>query len=48
MASNTNRLLNWLKAFQTEWLPEHLPNDHDLLESMRIKLQEFEQIILGK
>ena len=48
MANNTNLLLNWLKAFQTEWLPENLPNDTHLLESIQTKLQEFEQLIIGK
>jgi hypothetical protein len=48
MTTNTNQLLNWLKTFQTVWLPENLPNDSHLLQSIKTKLHEFEQIITGK
>jgi len=48
MSNNTNLLLNWLKTFQTVWLPENLPNDNHLLQSIKTKLNEFEQIIIGK
>jgi hypothetical protein len=48
MTTNTNLLLKWLKTFQTVWLPENLPNDNHLLESIQTKLNEFEQIIIGK
>jgi len=46
MTSQVNPLLNWLKTFQTEWLPENIPNNINLLESIQTKLQEFEQLII--
>ena len=46
MTSQVNPLLNWLKTFQTEWLPENIPNNTNLLESIQTKLQEFEQLII--
>lgn len=46
MTHNFNRLFNWLKTFQTVWLPENIPNDIPLLESIKTKLHEFEQIII--
>jgi len=48
MTNNTNILLNWLKTFETIWLPEHIPNDIQLVDSIRTKLHELEQIIIGK
>jgi hypothetical protein len=48
MSNNTNVLLNWLKKFQTIWLPENIPTDSHLLESIQTKIHELEQIIIGK
>jgi hypothetical protein len=48
MISNTNLLLDWLKTFQTIWLPENIPNDSQLCELIKTKLHELEQIIIGK
>lgn len=48
MTNQSNSLLNWLKTFQTVWLPAHIPNNLELVESIKTKLHEFEQIIIGK
>jgi hypothetical protein len=48
MSNNTNPLLVWLKEFQTIWLPQNIPNDIHLLQSIQTRLHEFEQLIIGK
>ncbi|CAF3208709.1 unnamed protein product [Rotaria socialis] len=46
MKTNTNKLLVWLKEFQNTWLLENIPNDNHLVDSIKIKLDEFEQLII--
>lgn len=48
MTNQSDLLLNWLKIFQTDWLPENIPNDTELVDSIKTKLHEFEKIITGK
>ncbi|CAF4863640.1 unnamed protein product, partial [Rotaria socialis] len=35
-----------LKEFQNTWLLENIPNDNHLVDSIKIKLDEFEQLII--
>ncbi|CAF5126169.1 unnamed protein product, partial [Rotaria magnacalcarata] len=46
MKTNTNKLLIWLKEFQNKWLLENIPNDNHLVDLIKIKLDEFEQLII--
>lgn len=48
MTNNTNQVLVWLKDFKKSWLPQNIPNDHRLLKSIKTKLFELEQLIIGK
>ena len=48
MKNNVNRPLIWLEEFKNSWLSQYIPNDIDLVESIKTKLLELEQIIIGK
>jgi hypothetical protein len=48
MTDNINLVLLWLKAFKNIWLPQNIPEDIHLLESITTKLLELEQLLKGK
>ena len=48
MTNNTNQLLTWLKNFKNNWLLQNIPNDIHLLQTIKSKLSELEQLIIGK
>jgi hypothetical protein len=43
-----NQVLIWLKEFKYSWLPQHISNDTYLLELIRNKIHEFEQLLTRK
>jgi hypothetical protein len=48
MTTDGNSLLNWLKQFTTVWLPQVIPNDRQLVQSITTKLLEAEQLLIGR
>ncbi|CAF3656265.1 unnamed protein product [Rotaria sordida] len=46
MKNNTNQLLIWLKEFKNIWLLENIPNDIHVVNLIKTKIVELEQLII--
>jgi hypothetical protein len=45
MSNNTNPLLIWLEDFKNIWLLENISKDSHVLQLIKTKLSELEQLI---
>jgi hypothetical protein len=47
MPAKSNAILTWLSRFKREWLPNVIPDDAELRQSIQEKLVELEHLVLS-